>query len=66
MQCSYQTNAFLELDSQNVVEAVKVVTRVWKCNGGWHFFPSKVAFLNSLWTKLAQIWYTFNQAFNWT
>ena len=24
------------------------------------FFPSNVAFLSSLWTKLAEIWYTFN------
>ena len=24
------------------------------------FFPSKVVFLSSLWTKLAEIWYTFN------
>ena len=24
------------------------------------FFPSKVAFLSSLWTKLAEIWYNFN------
>ena len=24
------------------------------------FVPSNVAFLSSLWTKLAEIWYTFN------
>ena len=24
------------------------------------FFPTNVAFLSSLWTKLVEIWYTFN------
>ena len=37
-----------------------ILCRVRQCNWGWHFFPSKVAFLSSPWTKLAEICYTFN------
>ena len=41
-------------------EECSVIIRVRKCNWGWHFSPSNVAFLSSLWTKGAEIWYTFN------
>ena len=39
-----------------------LINRVRIFNLGWYFFPLKVAldtlFLSSLWTKLAEIWYT--------
>ena len=40
-----------------------LICRVRICNLGWPFFPSKVMldtlFLSSLWTKLAESWFTF-------
>ena len=48
----------------SVIIELGVIIRVRNCNGGWHFFLCK-SFV-TLWTKLAEIGYTFNLTYGHT